>query len=88
MRTVWRRLDPVADGSLRYRVEGRTDEQRVDLDVAVAIAEGDGGAALVDWRLGVHVTGTLRAAGQRVIAPIVERQVRLVLEAAGEEAAR
>lgn len=90
VRTVWRRLDPAAaDGPLRYRVEGRTDEQRVDLDVVVAVAAAEaGGASLVDWQLGVHVTGTLRAAGQRVIAPIVERQVRLVLEAAGEEAAR
>lgn len=101
VRTVWQRLDVAsadagassgaasADGPLRYRVEGRTDEQRVDLDVLLEIAPGDGAAAsLVAWQLGVHVTGTLRAAGQRVIAPIVERQVRLVLEAAGEEAAR
>ncbi|MDW5597890.1 SRPBCC domain-containing protein [Conexibacter stalactiti] len=100
VRTVWQRLESTgvadaasaeasADGPLRYRVEGRTDEQRVDLDVLLEIAPGDSAAASrVSWQLGVHVTGTLRAAGQRVIAPIVERQVRLVLEAAGEEAAR
>lgn len=100
VRTVWQRVDAAggdgdapgaasADGPLRYRVEGRTDEQRVDLDVLLEIAPGDDAAAsLVSWQLGVHVTGTLRAAGQRVIAPIVERQVRLVLAAAGEEAAR
>jgi carbon monoxide dehydrogenase subunit G len=102
VRTVWQRLDVAsadggasgaasADGPLRYRVEGRTDEQRVDLDVLLEIAPGDGGesgSSRVSWQLGVHVTGTLRAAGQRVVAPIVERQVRLVLEAAGEEAAR
>jgi len=89
VRTVWHRVDPdAADGPLRYRVEGRTDEQRVDLDVVVAVAPAQEGGATVEWQLGVHVTGTLRAAGQRVVAPIVERQVRLVLEAAGEEAAR
>ncbi|HST40218.1 MAG TPA: SRPBCC domain-containing protein [Conexibacter sp.] len=99
VRTVWQRLDVAsadggasgaasADGPLRYRVEGRTDEQRVDLDVLLEIAPDGAAASLVSWQLGVHVTGTLRAAGQRVVAPIVERQVRLVLEAAGEEAAR
>ncbi len=90
VRTVWHRVDPdAADGPLRYRVEGRTDEQRVDLDVVVAVAPAqEGAAATVEWQLGVHVTGTLRAAGQRVVAPIVERQVALVLAAAGEEAAR
>jgi carbon monoxide dehydrogenase subunit G len=44
-------------------------------------AAGAGGAS-VAWSLDCHVTGTLRTAGQRVLVPIVDRQVRAVLSAA------
>lgn len=88
VRTVWEPLDGDGDGGLRYRVEGRTDEHRVAFDVALAISgAAAGGGSLVAWELDLHVTGTLRSAGQRVLVPIVDRQVRTVLAAAGEEAA-
>ncbi|HEY4281360.1 MAG TPA: SRPBCC family protein [Conexibacter sp.] len=86
LRTVWERQSGAED-ELRYRVEGRTDEHRVAFDVVLRITPAANGAAgeaaaTVAWELDCHVTGTLRSAGQRVIAPIVDRQVRTVLAAA------
>jgi len=84
VRTVW---EPLGGDPVRYRVEGRTDEHRVAFDVTLAVdPDGDGGT-VVDWSLDVHVTGTLRSAGQRVLTAIVAAQARAVL-AAVEEAAR
>ncbi|ADB52286.1 CoxG family protein [Conexibacter woesei] len=84
VRTVWERR-PAADGELRYRVEGRTDEQRLAFDVVLVLGDagagGDGGTR-VSWSLDCHVTGVLRSVGQRVLVPIVDRQVREVLRAA------
>jgi carbon monoxide dehydrogenase subunit G len=86
VRTVWQ--PRAGDGALRYRVEGRTDEHRVAFDVVLDVSGATaGGGSLVAWELDLHVTGTLRSAGQRVLVPIVDRQVRTVLAAAGEEAA-
>lgn len=84
VRTVW---EPLGGDPVRYRVEGRTDEHRVAFDVTLALEPGDDGGTLVDWSLDVHVTGTLRSAGQRVLRAIVAAQARTVL-AAVEEAAR
>lgn len=91
VRTVWERR-PGSGEELRYRVEGRTDEQRVAFDVVLRLAaadddDGGGGGAHVSWSLDCRFTGTLRSAGQRVLVPIVDRQVRAVLSAA-EVAAR
>jgi carbon monoxide dehydrogenase subunit G len=80
VRTVWRRVAASGD-ALKYRIDGRTDEHRVAFDVALKVGEEAGGA-LVSWSLDCHVTGTLRSAGQRVLVPIVDRQVRAVLRAA------
>jgi carbon monoxide dehydrogenase subunit G len=92
-RTVWR---PVADDAaasssaaagthaIRYRIEGRGDEQRFALDATVTLAEDSDtpGATRASWDLDCHFTGVLRAVGQRVLAPVVDRQVRDVLHAA------
>lgn len=84
VKTTW---EPLAGDPVRYRVEGRTDEHRVAFDVTLTLEPGDDGGTIVDWSLDVHVTGTLRSAGQRVLTAIVAAQARVVL-AAVEEAAR
>lgn len=93
-RTVWRPLAPggaaPADAAhvLRYRVEGRGDEHRFTLDATVTLAaDADApGATRATWDVDGHFTGALAAVGQRVLAAVVDRQVRDVLVAAAAQA--
>lgn len=88
-RTVWRRVAGEPEGTLRYRVEGRGDEHRFALDATVTLADdpANPGATHAQWRLDCHFTGVLATVGQRVLAPVVDRQVRDVLVAAAQAAA-
>lgn len=83
-RTVWRPLEAASPDALRYRVEGRGDEQRFALDATVTLVADPGaaGATRAAWEIDCRFTGVLRAVGQRVLAPVVDRQVRDVLAAA------
>jgi len=83
--TTWRPRR-AADGVLRYRVEGRADEQWLGMDVELALRD-DGAATGADWSIDLQLTGTMRTAGQRVIAAVVAAQVRLVLDAVARAAA-
>jgi len=86
VRTRWTPVRAGDPAVLRYRVEGRTDEHALALDAIVATTAGDG-VTMVTWAVELHLTGTLRSAGQRVLEAIVARQVQLVLEAAARQAA-
>lgn len=81
IQTHWTPL-PAGRDHARYRVEGRTDEHRVGLDVELRLrAEGTG--AVGEWTVECQVSGTLRSAGQRVLEAIVAAQARIVLAAVG-----
>jgi carbon monoxide dehydrogenase subunit G len=81
MHTRWTPL-PMDGLGARYRVDGRTDEHRLALDVELRLRpEGTGAAA--EWTVDCRVTGTLRSAGQRVLQAVVAAQARMVLAAIG-----
>lgn len=86
IRTTWRPEAP-GPGTLRFRVEGRTDEQIVQFDVTLALRDGDGGGTAADWAVVFEVTGTMRSAGQRTISAVVAAQAGEVLDAVGTAAA-
>lgn len=86
IRTVWRPEEP-GPGTLRFRVEGRTDEQLVRFEVELSLRDGDDGGSAADWAVAFEVTGTMRSAGQRTIAAIVAAQAGEVLDAVGAAAA-
>jgi len=84
-RTVWQPRQ-ASDGLLRYRVEGRADEQWLGMDVELALRD-DGAATGADWSIDLQLTGTMRTAGQRVMAAVVAAQVQTVLDAVARAAA-
>jgi len=83
-RTHWRRVALEPD-LLRYHVEGRSDENWLGMDVALSLRE-QGAGTLARWDLACRFTGTMLAAGQRVLPAVVDHQARLVVEAAGRAA--
>lgn len=87
IRTTWQPQEP-ASGALRFRVEGRTEEQLVRFDVALALGEGDAGGTAAEWEVAFEVTGLIRSAGQRTIGAVVAAQAALVLASLGAVAAR
>ncbi|HEY8584736.1 MAG TPA: SRPBCC domain-containing protein [Capillimicrobium sp.] len=82
VRTRWQRGAGTGPGTVVYAVEGRTDEHAVALDVELAVRTGADGGAVADWRAACRFTGTVNSVGQRVLAPVVAAQARLVLRAA------
>ena len=84
-RTSWRRVTAEPD-LLRFHVEGRTDEHWLGMDVSLTLRPRDSGT-LVTWDIQCRFTGTMRAAGQRVLPAAVNHQVQLVLAAAAAQAA-
>lgn len=86
IRTTWQPEAP-APGTLRFRVEGRTDEQLVRFDVELGLRDGEAGETTAEWAVVFEVTGTMRSAGQRTISAIVAAQAGEVLDAVGAAAA-
>ena len=84
-RTSWRRVTAEPD-LLRYHVEGRTEEHWLGMDVSLSLRpRGDG--SIATWDIQCRFTGTMRAAGQRVLPAVVNHQARLVLASAAAQAA-
>jgi carbon monoxide dehydrogenase subunit G len=87
IRTLWKPIAAEHAEELRFRVDGRTDEHAVTLDVRVSATDSDDGGCRATWEVRGVFTGTLGSVGQRVVSAIVEQQARLVLDAAARLAA-
>jgi carbon monoxide dehydrogenase subunit G len=82
VRTLWRPVAGRTPEAIAYAVQGRTDEHWLGLDAELALV-ADGSGTRADWTVGLHTTGTIRSAGQRVLGAVVRAQVGLVLAAVG-----
>lgn len=81
IRTRWTRLPSTNPGTLRFDVDGRTDEHVVRLRVDVGVESVGATAAHLRWTVEGMFSGTLGSVGQRVVAAIVGQQAKLVLRA-------
>ena len=65
----------------KLRAKGNGVGAIVSMDTAFDLADADGGGTLMKWQADVKIGGQVGSMGQRVLQPIVNQQVKNVLDA-------
>jgi carbon monoxide dehydrogenase subunit G len=63
------------------RAKGQGVGALMDMTTSFTLSESDGGGTSMAWEADVKIAGPVGSMGQRVLQPIVNQQVGLVLEA-------
>ena len=81
------KLEERRPGFAKLRAKGNGVGAIVSMDTAFDLADADGGETLMKWEADVKIGGQVGSMGQRVLQPIVNQQVKNVLDALDSQVA-